>query len=89
VDAASDSFSLQSSYYYIGHFARFVRPGAHRVACTTPHQAVEATAFRNIDGSVAVVMLNRTEESQRVALRIDGASGVAELPPRSIATCLA
>jgi len=87
-DAASDTFSLQSSYYYLGHFARFVRPGARRVLCASSRQDTEATAFRNVDGSAALVMMNRTGQSQRLAVRIDDASGVAELPPRSIATCV-
>ena len=88
-DAASDTFSLQSSYYYLGHFARFVRPGARRVLCASSRQDTEATAFRNVDGSAALVMMNRTGQSQRLAVRMDDARGVAELPPRSIATCLA
>jgi glucosylceramidase len=87
-DPASDAFSLQSSYFYIGHFARFVRPGARRVLCVASRHDIEATAFRNVDDSAAVVVLNRTERTQRFELRIDGASGVAELPPRSIATCV-
>jgi len=87
-NATSDGYSLQSSYYYLGHFARFVRPGARRVLCTLSRQDTEATAFRNTDGSAAVVMLNRTEQAQRVLLRIDATGGVLELPPRSIATCV-
>jgi glucosylceramidase len=47
------------------------------------------TAFRNLDGSSAVVVMNRTGQSQRLVLRIDDARGVTELPPRSIATYLA
>jgi glucosylceramidase len=88
-NASFDGFSLQSSYYYLGHFTRFVRPGARRVLCAASRQDVEATAFRNVDGSVAVVVLNRSEHAQRFALRIDATSGVADLPPRSIATYLA
>ena len=87
-DAASDTFSLQSSYYYLGHFARFMRPGARRVLCASSRQDTEATAFRNVDGSAALVMMNRTGQSQRLAVRMDDARGVAELPPRSIATCV-
>jgi glucosylceramidase len=85
---ARDGFSLQSSYYYIGHFARFVRPGARRVLCAASRQDIEATAFRNVGGAVAVVLLNRTGQSLRIALRVDETTGVMELPPRSIATCL-
>jgi glucosylceramidase len=87
--ASFDGYTLQSSYWYLGHFARFVRPGAHRVLCTTPHQDIEAAAFRNVDGTVAVVVMNRTEQSLHFTLQVDEATGVMELPPRSIATCVA
>ena len=83
-----EGFSLQSSYYYLGHFARFVRPGARRVLCAASRPDTEATAFRNTDGSVAVLVLNRTEQAQRLLLRIDATGGLLELPPRSIATCI-
>jgi glucosylceramidase len=87
-NASFDGFTLQSSYYYIGHFARFVRPGAHRVLCTATHEDIEAAAFRNVDGSKAVVVMNRTERSQRLTLRIDADQGTVDLPARSIATCI-
>jgi glucosylceramidase len=86
--AESGCLSLQSSYYYVGHFARFVRPGAQRVLCTASHPDVETTAFQNIDGTTAVVLLNRLEQAQRVALQVDATESVVELPPRSIATCV-
>ncbi|MGS0758264.1 hypothetical protein ACVBEH_28325, partial [Roseateles sp. GG27B] len=42
----------QSSYFYIGHFARFIRAGARRVLCAATLQALECTAFVNPDGSL-------------------------------------
>ena len=89
VDGASDGFSLQSSYYYIGHFARFVRPGARRVLCAATRHDTEAAAFMNTDGSSATVVMNRAEQPQRLALRIDSIRTMTELPPRSIATYVA
>jgi glucosylceramidase len=89
VDAAHQTLLPQSSYFYIGHFARFVKPGARRVLCTTTQSNLEAAAFVNPDGSVATVVLNRTEEEQPFALRIDRARTVAVLPPRAIATYVA
>jgi glucosylceramidase len=88
-DASLDEFSLQSSYFYLGHFARFVKPGARRVLCTADRPDLEAAAFVNPDGSVATVVMNRTGQPQRFALRIDGTRTSTELPPRSIATYLA
>ncbi|MGB8693618.1 MAG: glycoside hydrolase family 30 protein [Steroidobacteraceae bacterium] len=88
-DAASGALVLQSSFFYIGHFTRFVRPGAQRVSCVTDRQDLEAASFVNPDGSIAVIAMNRSEQPLRFALCIAGARTVAELPPRSIATYLA
>ncbi len=48
-----------ASYYYIGHFSRYIRPGAVRIGLSRFTDAVEATAFQNTDGSIAAVLLNR------------------------------
>ena len=87
-DTLSNALLHQSSYFYIGHFARFVKPGARRVLCAATTQNLEATAFVNPDGSVATVVMNRTEASIDFALRCGDDTVQAELPPRSIMTCL-
>jgi glucosylceramidase len=90
IDTSRDELMRQSSYYYIGHFARFLRVGAKRVLCTTEAEGLEATAFLNPDASVAIVVLNRTERSKLFKLSLNDDWGAAvELPPRSIATYLA
>src|SRR5258708_39333694 len=60
-DTKNDKVLFHSSYYYIGHFARFIRPGAKRILCATTKDAPEATAFINPAGTIAVVVLNQTE----------------------------
>jgi glucosylceramidase len=87
-DTASDTLLPQSSFHYIGHFARFVRPGARRVLCAATRQDIEATAFVNPDGGVAVVAMNRSEGAIEFRLRLDGEGWQATLPPRAIATYL-
>ena len=88
IDTGHDALLHQSSYYYIGHFARFVKPGARRVLCAASLQDLEAAAFVNPDGSTATVVLNRTGRSIRFAISIGGECAATELPPRSIATYL-
>jgi glucosylceramidase len=88
IDTANDSLMHQSSYYYIGHFARFVKPGAHRVLCAASRQDLETTAFVNPDSTTVVVVMNRTQQAIRFNLRTTGYKAVTELPPRSIATYL-
>jgi len=85
-DTRTDEVLFQSSYYYIGHFARFVRPGAQRILCSTTRDALEATAFVNPDGSVAVVVLNRTEQPQSFALETPDGMALTLAPRRSIST---
>ncbi len=40
------------------NYSRFVRPGAVRIAATTSDSALDLTAFKNTNGSVAIVALN-------------------------------
>jgi glucosylceramidase len=89
VDTANDALMHQSSYYYLGHFTRFIKPGAQRVLCAATRQDLECTAFVNPDGSVAVVVMNRTEQAIAFALRLGAETAATELPPHSIATYLA
>jgi glucosylceramidase len=85
-DRASGTLMHQSAYGVLGHFARFIRPGAQRVASVAP-RGIDATAFVNPDGSNAVVASNPHEQAQHFALCIDDDHGLAvEMPPRSIAT---
>lgn len=88
VDLAHDAVHLQSSYFYIGHFTRFVQPGAKRILCAASREAIEATAFVNPDGGVVLVAMNRTEQAMEMALRTPRHTASLVLPARSIATCL-
>lgn len=53
-------------------YSRFVRPGAVRVATTSSVPGVEVSAFRNGDGSVAVVVLNTTPDRQVATFSLRG-----------------
>lgn len=78
----------QSSYYYIGHFCRFIRPGARRVACAKTHDSLDSTAFLNTDGTVAVVVLNCTEQAIDFLLKVQGLETKTSIPARGIKTFL-
>jgi glucosylceramidase len=86
VDPESGGVTCQSSYYYIGHIARFVRPLARRVLCAASREALEASAFSNPDGSLATVVMNRSDAPIRFELQLGNVSTVAQLPARAIAT---
>lgn len=85
-DRSQGRVERQASYDYLGHFSRFIRPGAQRVLCSASSQDLACTAAVNEDGRVAVVVMNRTERSAQFVLRIDDQASVVQLPPRSIAS---
>jgi glucosylceramidase len=87
-DTREGKIRYQSSYYYIGHFARFIRPGARRVGCAKTLDALEAVAFLNTDGKVAVVALNRTENPIDFRLKNRGLQAKTSIPARAIKTFL-
>lgn len=83
---ASD-FELMSEYYYIGHFSRYIQPGAVCLGSSAFSAKVEATVFENPDGSRTAVVLNRNDDGQYVSLTDNGAEGFSfTLEPHSIAT---
>ncbi len=84
-DTARGTLMHQSAYWVLGHFARFIRPGAQRVLCVSA-QELDATAFINPDASTVAVAANRHDHPLSYALRIDGQAWRFELPPNSIAT---
>lgn len=78
----------QSSYYYIGHFSKFVKPGARRIACTVAKDELEATAFENPDGSRVAVMMNRTDKPLPAQVWSQGRVVSTPLPAHSIASVI-
>ena len=87
-DTRTGELLYQSSYYYIGHFARFIGPGARRIGCRVSAGDLEATAFSNADGSLAVVILNRTEAEIAFTLALGDQNRACVSPARSIQTYL-
>jgi len=87
-DTKNDKLLFQSSYYYMGHFARYIRPGAKRILCSSSQNNLEATAGVNPDGTVAVVVLNRTGQPVKFNLKSLKTATPVTLPAHAIATYL-
>jgi glucosylceramidase len=87
---ASDDGQLifTPSYAYMGHFTRYIKPKARRVSAATSRSTLDATAFRNADGSLAVVVMNKTDKPQHYRLIVDGAEVVVDIPAHAIQTAV-
>lgn len=87
-DADREHLHFQSSHAAMGHFARFMQPGAQRVLCAATREALECTAAINPDGSVAVVVLNRSDVAQPFCLRMACRHASLHLPAHALLTVL-
>jgi len=85
-DTLTGELIYTPTYYYLGHFAKFVRPGARRLSTTTSRSHLLATSFMNADGSVATIVMNRSDLEIPYNFMV-GANEVKLLsPPRSMQT---
>lgn len=88
VNTDTKEISYGSSFYYIAHFSRYVKPGAHRIASSGGPAGVESIAFRNADGSLVVVAMNRTASPLKFQIGAGAETLDCSIPVRSIQTYL-
>jgi glucosylceramidase len=75
-----------NAYYYIGHFSKFVHPGARRITSSSNRDLLETTAFKNPDGKIAVIVMNKSDQKLPYILWVSGKAVKMESLPHSIAT---
>jgi glucosylceramidase len=75
-----------NSYYYIGHFSKFVRPGAKRIISSASRSQLLTTAFINEDGKVAVIVMNQSNLKITYNLCIGHNATEVKILPHSIQT---
>ncbi len=73
-------------YEYIGHFSRYIHPGAKRIGYSKYADHLELTAAQNPDGSYVAVMLNRGQTDTGCFLRVRGEIVRIDLPAETIST---
>ncbi|MFS2019393.1 glycoside hydrolase family 30 beta sandwich domain-containing protein [Massilia sp. CT11-108] len=56
------------------------------MGATTSRSTLDATAFRNADGRLAVVVMNRSDQPQRYRLFVDRQEVAVEIPARGLQT---
>jgi glucosylceramidase len=85
-DTKTGELIYTNAYYYLGHFSKFIRPGAKRVISSSNRTQLQTTAFLNKDGKLAVVVLNLTDKEIPYQLWIKGKAAPTVSLPHSIAT---
>lgn len=73
------------AYYIIAHAAKFVRPGAVRVASNAPDH-LPNVAFKNNDGKFVLIVLNESDQSRSFAIKYNNKRAFATLNGGAAAT---
>ncbi|MFK0107386.1 ricin-type beta-trefoil lectin domain protein [Streptomyces sp. NPDC091217] len=84
-DGASGTVDYTVEYYDMGHLTKFVRPGAQRIA-STASTAVPNVAWRNPDGSKALIAYNSSSSAKTVTIDWGSQHATYSLPGKTSAT---
>ncbi|MEU9289535.1 ricin-type beta-trefoil lectin domain protein [Streptomyces sp. NPDC048275] len=84
-DAQSGQVDYTIEYYTMGHLTKFVKPGAQRIA-STASTSVPNVAWRNPDGSKALIAYNDAATAKTVTINWGSQHATYSLPGKTSAT---
>ena len=87
-DLTTGKLIYTNIFYYEGHFSKFVKPGAKRIACSTSRDTLLATAFINKDGTIAIIVMNPADKQINYNIFIRGKAAPVECLPHSISSII-
>lgn len=87
-DLKTGEVTFNPPHYTFGHFSRFIKPGAKRIACTSSSDDFIATAFVNPDGGIAVVILNLKNNDNLLQLWVEGKAVKINCPAEAVITMI-
>lgn len=87
-DTRSNTLIYTPSYYYIGHFSKYIRPNAKRISTVTSRSHLLSTSYLNTNGKMVTVVMNQSDKTIDYKLYI-GTKAVKEtLLPHAIQTLI-
>ncbi len=81
-----DVIDIHLSYYYIGHFSRFIQPQARRMLTSSYSSHLETVGFMNPNGEKVVIVLNTSDQTLPFEIVDQGKGNQLEIEPKSIMT---
>ena len=76
------------SYYYIGHFSKFIKPNAKRISTTCTRSTLESTSFQNLDGKITTVVMNKTDSKINYKLIVNNREVSLSIASHAIQTLI-
>ena len=84
-DTDSGELIYMPSYYYIGHFSKFIRPGAKRISTISSRSHLLSTSWMNEDGSMVNVVMNQSDDEIEYQLYVGANEAISvSIPAHAI-----
>ena len=83
-DTRTNELIYTPSYYYIGHFSKFIKQNAKRISTTTSRSTIESTSFQNPNGEIVTVVMNKTDEPIDYKLIVSSQEVTYKIPPHAM-----
>lgn len=85
-DSKTGNLIYTPSYYYLGHFSKFIRPGAERVSAVSSRSVLQTTSFINTDNKLATVVMNSSDNSVTYRLYVGNQETTVTIPAHAMQT---
>lgn len=63
INKKSNNYIKTPTFYYIAHFSKYIKNGAKRIHYSKFTDNISITAFQNLDKSVIIILLNKTNKN--------------------------
>lgn len=87
-DTRTGRLIFTPAYYYLGHFSKFIRPGAKRISTVSSRSPLLSTSFINTDGSTVTVVMNQSSDTIKYKLYSGNVISESEILPHAIQTLI-
>jgi glucosylceramidase len=87
-DTKTGELTFTPTYYYIGHFSKFIKPGAFRISTTSSRSSLESTSFKNKDGKIITVVMNKTNDNIGYKLIVGSNETFLTIRPHAMQTLI-
>jgi glucosylceramidase len=80
----TDELIYTPSYYYIGHFSKFIQVNAKRISSVASRSQLLTTSFQNPDKSIVTVVMNTSDAAVSYNLYLNNQAATVSIPARAI-----
>ncbi len=87
-DTNSGDLIYTPSYYYIGHFSKFIRPNAQRVSTVSSRSNLLSTSFLNENNTLVTIIMNPGDDAISYQYYVGAEVAELKIPPHAMQTLM-